>query len=366
MEQITSTKTNWINVVKIAGTWISYCIGSGFATGQDSLQYFCSWGSMGFLAIAVGICIHIYVSSSYLKLGKEIEFKNPMDVFTYYSGPYLGKIFAILTIIYAFLGSAVMIAGFGATLNQHFGIPTIVGNIILGAAVVITILLGLKRLVDIIGTIGPLLILITLVTGGVFLVTHWDQLSAGIEAAPSTGIPAIGNNWFMGGVFYATWAPLCAAPFLVTAAKTVNTKHEAVLGSVCGNVFYGLATAMLVAAFFCDIEEISTKMIPTLHLASQLSPIFSGLFFAVIILGIYSSAVPGMFTLCITFFEEKTKKFNIFTIVMGTIATFGTIVLPFDTLLNLVYSVYGYLGIPFVFLIILRQIRVHMEKKKQG
>ena len=103
MEQITSTKTNWINVVKIAGTWISYCIGSGFATGQDSLQYFCSWGSMGFLAIAVGICIHIYVSSSYLKLGKEIEFKNPMDVFTYYSGPYLVMIFAFLTIIYEFL-----------------------------------------------------------------------------------------------------------------------------------------------------------------------------------------------------------------------------------------------------------------------
>ena len=31
---------SWIDTIKIAGAWISFCIGSGFATGQELLQYF--------------------------------------------------------------------------------------------------------------------------------------------------------------------------------------------------------------------------------------------------------------------------------------------------------------------------------------
>ena len=37
MEQV-----NWRNVVKLSGAYIAYLIGSGFATGQEVLQFFVS------------------------------------------------------------------------------------------------------------------------------------------------------------------------------------------------------------------------------------------------------------------------------------------------------------------------------------
>lgn len=64
------------NVIKIAGVWISYCIGSGFATGQDMMQYFVAYGMKGFIGILIGIAIHIYVTTSYMSLGKTMQFET--------------------------------------------------------------------------------------------------------------------------------------------------------------------------------------------------------------------------------------------------------------------------------------------------
>ncbi|MDO5116545.1 MAG: hypothetical protein Q4D58_10665 [Synergistaceae bacterium] len=361
-----SSRRNALNASKVAGAWISYCIGSGFATGQDSLQYFCSWGSYAFIAIALGIMIHIYVSSSYLRLGVEQQFDNPMSVFDYYCGPYIGKAIAAITLIVSFGSPAVMIAGFGATLYQHFGISPVIGNIALGLACFMTIVLGVKRIVDIIGSIGPMLIIATLFTGGVYLITHIDKVQAGMALAPTLNIQSIGNSWVMSGVFFATWAPLSCAPFLVATAKTIDTKQEALWGSVVGNIFYGLATAMLVAAFYCDIEEIMKQMIPNLYLANQLSSIFSMFFFVLIILGIYSSAVPGLFVVCATLAREHTTKYYITAAIVCAAATIVTLVLPFDKLLNLVYSVFGYMGLPFVGVILIKQIYIYLSHKNKA
>lgn len=355
------SRQSFINGAKIAGAWISYCIGSGFATGQDSMQYFCAWGSYAFIAIVIGIIIHIYVSSSYLKLGVEKQFENPMMVFDYYCGPYMGKVIAALTLIVSFGSPAVMIAGFGAALNQHVGGSVVMGNVLMGAACFLTIVLGLRKMVDIIGAIGPLLIIATLFIGGAYLIANVDTLKEGMALAPTLGIQSIGSSWVMSGVFFAAWAPLCCAPFLVEAAKTIDTKQEAVFGSVAGNIFYGLATAMLVAAFFCDIDVISKQMIPNLYLAMQVSPWLSSFFFLLIVLGIYSSAVPGLFVVCATLAKEKTRKYNLIAAAVCTLATVVTILLPFDRLLNVVYSVFGYLGIPFIIVVILKQLSIRFR-----
>lgn len=37
------------NVINIAGAYIAFLIGSGFATGQEVLQYFTSYGYMGII-----------------------------------------------------------------------------------------------------------------------------------------------------------------------------------------------------------------------------------------------------------------------------------------------------------------------------
>lgn len=90
--------TIWLSVTMIAGAWVSFCIGSGFATGQELLQYFGAYGALGFRSIIVGMILHGYSSASFLKLGNEQHFHNPMDVFDYYCGKTFGKLFKLLSV----------------------------------------------------------------------------------------------------------------------------------------------------------------------------------------------------------------------------------------------------------------------------
>lgn len=49
----------------------------------------------------------------------------------------------------------IMVSGAGATLNQYFGVPQIVGSGLMAAIVLLSALFGLKRIVDISAPSGP-------------------------------------------------------------------------------------------------------------------------------------------------------------------------------------------------------------------
>ena len=64
--------------------------------------------------------------------------------------------------------------------------------------------------------------------------------------------------------------------------------------------------------------------------------------------------------------KEKTKKFNILVIALGIVCLVSGAVIPFDVLVNKIYSFYGYIGAVFMVFMIVKQIRVRNERKKYG
>lgn len=359
----TTYKPTWWSIIKIGGAWVSFCIGSGFATGQELLQYFATYGIFGFGGIVIAMLLHGYATSAFLGLGVDQKFDRAIDAFDYYCGPLFGKVFRWLSVIMMFLSPVVMIAGFGAAVNQYFGVPLFVGTVIMGLACGLTVLLGLYKMVDILGVIGPIIIIITLLTGGIWLAGHMDSISAGAQLAPAMGGLKIGRNWVESGVMYAAWAPMASLPFLVSCATTVKSRKDAVLGGILGTVFYGFACVMMLAAFFSDYANVRLQSIPTLYLANNISTILGYAFLVVIFLGIYSSATPGLFNFCSAFYKEGNIKYYIFAIVVTIAATAVAIWVPFGTLLNSVYSFYGYLGVLLFLLIVVKQFRVYHAKK---
>ena len=50
-------KVNGLNVIKYAGAYIAFIIGSGFATGQEIIQFYTSYGIWGIGSICYNISI---------------------------------------------------------------------------------------------------------------------------------------------------------------------------------------------------------------------------------------------------------------------------------------------------------------------
>ena len=64
MEKI-SNKVSVRRVIIMGGAFIGLLIGSGFTTGQEIMQYFVSFGKMGYAAIVMMFVLFVYVGSSF-------------------------------------------------------------------------------------------------------------------------------------------------------------------------------------------------------------------------------------------------------------------------------------------------------------
>ena len=58
------------DTLKIAGAICGYFIGGGFASGQELLQFFASYGLWGIGAVLVSLVIMIFCVVDFLTLGK--------------------------------------------------------------------------------------------------------------------------------------------------------------------------------------------------------------------------------------------------------------------------------------------------------
>src|SRR5699024_11591557 len=83
-------------------------------------------------------------------------------IFKYYCGNILVTMIEYFTIIFIFSIVVIMIAGTGAVVAEQFHLPNLVGVLGMGIIAMITVILGLKKLVDIIGTVGPIIVILTI------------------------------------------------------------------------------------------------------------------------------------------------------------------------------------------------------------
>ena len=144
-------------VVLLAGAFCAFAIGSGFATGQECLQFLTTSGAAKGItgAIIYMILLMFFVYILY-GVGHKMQFNNPYDVFEYYCGKYIGKIYTWYCVALMYGIYVVMLAGAGATIHQYYGVSEAIGTYVVAIVALGTALLGVTKLLDIIGVIGPI------------------------------------------------------------------------------------------------------------------------------------------------------------------------------------------------------------------
>ena len=159
-------KINWRTVFTVGGAFTAYCIGAGFSSGQEALQYFGVWGGT-YPFILPAICfalVLLYCISNY-RVGWTQRFENPNQAYDYYCGKKLGLVMNLFCNAVIALTSLVMFAGCGATVNQYLGIPVWVGAVLMGVVSAAVVCLGLEKVTDVLGFAGVLIIIIMAVAG---------------------------------------------------------------------------------------------------------------------------------------------------------------------------------------------------------
>lgn len=354
-----------LNVIKLAGAYIAFTIGSGFATGQEVLQFFTAYGVNGLIGALVAMALFAALGAALMMKGHELQLQVQTEIFRYYCGKYIGYLLEAFTIVCLFCVVSIMIAGSGAVAGEYFGIDPVIGKVAMAMLCVATVLLGLNKLVDIIGSIGPVITVFTIAIGLVTLATS-DYLGNQLTAAQAQALfdlratagwwfgkyAALDTAWFS-GVLYAACMVLGGIPFLAGLGTRAQSRAEAMWGGIVGGVFLMLSVLVIVVAMLCYPDIVVKLEVPNLFLAEQHLPLLAMIFSVVLLLGIYSTAAP-MFWLVLNriqgFGISRTVMIGI-TLVLGVVAYFGAQI-GFGQLIGILYPFMGQVGlvmIPVIF-----------------
>ena len=374
-------KVSWKRVLILAGAIIAFTIGSGFATGQEIIQYYTAYGAKGLLVILVFMIAFLYYNFNFAKAGAEQKFEKGNDVYKYFCGKYVGTFCDYYSTLFCYMSFFVMVGGASSTLRQEYGLPAWVGGVILTALAVITVVGGLNSMVDAIGAVGPVIVVLCIAIGLITLIRDGGDIGAGLDAiqnasyAGASGgetIKNAGSNWFISGVSYAGFVLLWFASF-TAALGSNNKKKELNYGIIGGTVAVCLAIGVVM---FAQISNINTPMIgssdtfvwnadiPNLILAAKIWKPFSAIFAIIVFAGIYTTAVPLLYNPASRFAKEGTSQFKILTIILGVAGLIVGLFLPFRVLVNIIYVLNGYVGGVLILFMIYKNIKDLIDKKK--
>lgn len=83
---------SWGRVFILIGALMAFLIGSGFASGQETVQYFTGYGVVGGFLVGTFNFVMIYIAYvAYAYAGRTRNLRNLNEVASFYAGPLVGK-----------------------------------------------------------------------------------------------------------------------------------------------------------------------------------------------------------------------------------------------------------------------------------
>ena len=344
--------------LQMAGAFVGLIVGAGFASGQEILQYFTSFGIWGIAGGVVATALFAFLGMTLAQLGSQLQTTSHKGVIYHIGGRYLGLALDVLITFFLFGVAVVMFAGAGSTFEQVFGLDARIGSIIMVVLTILTLLLNLKSILNVIASITPYLLLVILVILGYSLVTM--DLSIAEANAIAVEQSSAAGNWFIGALLYVSYNIACGAALLIVMGGAEKDRRVAGIGGALGGALLGLMIILVNVTLFVKVDTIAGVDLPTLELATQIHPVVGILMAIALLAMIYNTAVGMFYSFTVRFVQPDHKSFK-YVIVFVGIAGYVASLVGFTTLVSKVYSTVGYLGFALMATIIVAWVR---ERKK--
>lgn len=360
-------RTETRRVLAVCGSCISFYIGAGFSTMQELVQYEASYGSRFPLVIAVTALIYVYTNLSFAANGHRLQLTRGGDIYRVYgsvlgerAGIWIGKFFDLFSALFCYMSFVVMCGGASATASQQWGVPAGLGAGVLAALAIATVVFGLNGIVKALSRVGPVIIamilfvsLVTTCTGYPSLKEGMAQVDAGrySQAMAQVG----GGNPIASGASYGGFVILWFAAFIAEIGSK-NDLRSVRSGMLLSTLCIFGAAALCCTAILGHIDATAASDIPALVLAGQISPVIAQVFAIVICAGIYTSAVPLLWTGVRAITQEGSVHYRPVTAILGILGCLIACLVPYKGLINILYGLNGYLGFLLVFLMIVHDL----------
>lgn len=352
-------KYNMKAIIKYAGAFIAWVVGSGFDTGQELLQFFASYGFASYGVVLINLFGFLLIGKILMTKGFDYRDDKDFNHYKYYCGKKLGAIYSLIVPLTLLAAMTVLIAASGATLYEHYGINSTLGSAAMALAVLIAYLVGFENLVKVVSKIGPIIIMFALVVGTISIVRDFSSFGEIEDHLPLLELSQPAPNWIISGILYVSFTFFVGAPYYCALGKSAQSRSDAKWGAIVGALALCLVIAIINTAILLNAETAASLYVPTLYLTQRISPMLSTLFSILLILGIFSSCSTMMWSFCSKMFKEGSWKNRLIATITAIVVFTVGLFFSFRELLGILYPINGYIGLIFIVCVIFKSLKMN-------
>lgn len=364
---MTDEKMNMRRTLVLAGSVVAYYMGSGYATGQEMLQYYTAYGVVSMISCVFYFFFFWYLNQNFIYAGHIGQYDGGMSqICQYFCGKYVGKFYDYFASFFCYLCYIVMCAGGGAVLSQQYGLPVWSGVALIALAALASTVFGLSKLIDVIGRIGPVLILLCLSVAVLGIIYGDNSIMEGSKMTQELDIMKAAPTWWQAIINNVGFAIMWMIGFYGGMGKNEPNYKNAKYGNMIGLFVVALAFGVVTLSELSNIQLVWDSQIPLLEIINGINPTVAKVYAIVAFLGVYTTACPLLWTGVSRVSKEGTSKYKIFICAGALIGFFIATLLPFNRLVNIVYVINGYVGFVFFAFVVVKNIRNKMAKGKEA
>ena len=340
-------------IIKVASAYMALNIGSGFASGQEILQFFSGFGWAGYLIGIIVLLLMIYGGNSMLDAGWICKDDHKISVYEYFGGKFIGQVYNIIIPILFFGSYTIMIAGAGSVLEQFFNLPNIIGRTIVVVASVLSLFLHFQHITKFIGHIGKGVAFVIFVIAAIVIIKGFSniiQISTFIQEYPfDTPI----DTFYGSAILYSGIILLASSQFLFDMGKDLSKRSSGYYGAIVGSVSFVFVALVIHTAILLYFDKVYTLPIVTIYFAELLSSIVALVTVTLLFIAMYSASTITLWSVS----NIIRKKFSFwrkrYVAVLCMLGGGGLALstIPFGKLISIIYPIEGVFGIFLVILI---------------
>lgn len=313
---------------------IGALVGAGFASGQEIYSFFYSYGSIGLIGIIITCCLISLMVHKSLKIiysNKINSYDEFLNIFI--KNEKVTKAISVVINILLLVTFYIMVAGFGAYFEQEIGIKRIIGSSILVIMTAIVFFTSVKGVLKVSEYIVPLLIIFIIIIGGTNLLT----INSNTETL------CIKKGWLLSSVIYCSYNMILLVPALISLRKQITKQKNIKYISVLCGIFMIIMSLLLYMLLMKADVELSTLEMPIMYVIRSFFKQYKTIYAFIILTSIFTTAISIGIGLLQNINSDK-KRYTHFVIFM-CITSLIVSNLGFSKLVNLMYPIFGYIGI---------------------
>lgn len=336
------TEVKNITTFKVAAVYVGTVVGAGFASGQEVLQFFSFFGFNGFFALFAATALFVFFGMVILELARRLGADSHREVIRYAGGPWLGRVIDGVITFFLFGALTAMAAGAGAIFTEQFGLPHVVGSLVLVVATLFTVLIGISGVISAISYVVPVLLLA--VFGIAIATLTVNPLDLGeVNRWAGASRPAV-PFWPVSAVVYVSYNLVLGVAVLAPMGRHVKNKNIIRKGALYGGIGLGLGALAINMALLANVPEVSGFEVPMVYIAAGISPLVQVGYSVVLLAEVYTTAVGSLYGFVERITDQGKPVFRWLVIGTGA-AAFAAGQLGFSTLVRVLYPAVGYAGL---------------------